>query len=175
MPPCRMRLAAPSSSLLLSVSLAACGGSRGGGPGTGWEGAPAPRPEEEIATAVLTELAGGSIRGLEPVGPPVGRELEEGGFFTHRLMWEPGRCYAAVAGALGGVEELELWIIASGPGLWPGKVVAGDEGKGNLAIAGGDGRCFRPGDDTPEGAFAVKAARGGGFAAVQLYATPAAR
>ncbi len=149
---------------------AACGGAQRGGPGRGWEDAPAPTPEEEIATAVLTELAGSAIRGLEPIGAPVGGDLKEGGFFTHRVEWEPGRCYAAVAGALGSVEELELWIIASGPKLWPGKVVASDEGKGNLAIAGGNGACFTPGDDVPEGGVVLKVAKGEGFAALQLYA-----
>lgn len=166
-----MTLACAPIVAVLTSLLIACGGARaGGGEPRGWETAKAPPPEEEIATAVLTELAGSTIAGLEPVGPPVGAELKEGQFFTHRTSWTPGRCYAAVAGALGSIDELELWIIAAGPGVWPGKVVATDDSKGNLAIAGGSGTCFTPGDDLPEGAVVVRSAAGDGFAAVQLYA-----
>lgn len=150
----------------------ACGGTPRKGP-SGWEQAPAPTPDEQIATAVLTELAGSAVRGFEPIGVPVGGELEQGAMFVHRVEWQAGRCYAAVAGALGSIEDLQVWIVGSGPTVWPGKVVATSSGHGNLAIAGGRDECFAAPDELPTGGVIVKAVRGAGFAAVQLYARAA--
>lgn len=150
------------------ATAAACGGGTASGP-HGWEGAPAPTPEEEIAEAVLTELAGTAVRGYEPVGLPVGGELKQGAMFAQQMRWTPGTCYAAVGGALGAIEDLQVWIVASGPKVWPGKVVAASSGHGNLAIAGGRDECFLATDDLPTGGVIVKSVNGDGFAAVQLY------
>lgn len=119
---------------------------------------------------MLTELAGSAVRGFEPIGVPVGGDLADGGMFFHRVEWQAGRCYAAVAGALGSIDDLQVWIVGSGPTVWPGKVVAASSGHGNLAIAGGRDACFAATDELPTGGMIVKAQRGEGFAAVQLYA-----
>lgn len=155
--------------LVGTILLAGCGGGAASGP-HGWQGAPAPTPEEEIAAAVLTELAGNAVAGFEPDGVAVGGELKQGGMFVHHVEWKAGRCYAAVAGALGAIEDLQVWIVASGPTVWPGKVVAASSGHGNLAIAGGREACFAATDELPTGGLIVKANTGDGFAAVQLYA-----
>ncbi|HVV84664.1 MAG TPA: hypothetical protein VHE35_16475 [Kofleriaceae bacterium] len=165
-----MRAAWPSSIVVAGVAIAGCGGGGAARGPRGWEQAPQPSPEEEIATTVLTELAGSAITGFQPIGVPVGRDLKEGEVMTYRVDWQPGRCYAAVAGGLGTIEELELWIVASGPSVWPGKIVATDEGHGNLAIAGERDHCFTPTYDLPHGGLVVKVAKGAGLAAVQLYA-----
>ncbi len=171
-PALAVAVAVPVATVAVTASGAGCGG-HARGPAHGWQDAPAPTPEEDIATAVLTELAGRAVAGFEPIGPPVGGDVKEGGLLSQRVEWQVGRCYAAVAGAFGGIEELELWIVASGPRTWPGAVVATDARRGNLAIAGAREACFTATDALPTGALVIRAARGGGFAAVQLYARAA--
>ena len=153
----------------LAVGVAGCGGARAGG-ASGWEKAPPPEEEQRISGAVLTELAAEAVAGFEPMGASRGRELKRGELFTHRFAWRAGRCHAAVAGGLGGVRALEVWLIAWGPKVWPPKVVAHGRGAGAVAIAGGGDRCFVADVGLDGGALVVRVDDGAGFAAAQLYA-----
>lgn len=144
--------------LLVAIAAAACGPPPARSPSP-------PPPSVEIS--VLTALAESAVAGMTPLGNVLGARLVEGQLGEHPLTLEPGRCYTAVGAGLPEIEELELEIVV--PTSAGDQVLARDDSIGSLAIAGARDACARgPSRPTPA-IVRMKATRGQGVVALQLY------
>ncbi len=122
-----------------------------------------------LATAPLGIFANTEAPGMQKDGPIVAGNFQEGQSMEGAFMFQPGKCYTLV-GAGAGVSQLDLEIqyVTPLPGLTPS--IGKSSQRGSQASIGGKTNCLRPISPFPAQAkFIVRAGKGAGLAAVQLY------
>jgi hypothetical protein len=151
-------------------------------PFPGGGGAPAPsQPSSGAATPIDPGLANAATvplmafsqqeaPGMQREGAVVAANFKEGQILEQAFQMLPGKCYTVLAvGA--GPQQLDLTIVAVTP--LPGSgVLAQTQGNGPNASLGGRGNCFKWNPPVPVGInakYVIRAARGQGIAAGQLY------
>jgi len=121
-----------------------------------------------VATVPLMGFAQQEAPGMAREGATVAGRFGEGQTLEQPFQMLPGRCYTVLAvGA--GITQLDLAIVAVTPIPQASGVLAQTTG-GTSAALRGRGNCFRW--DLPVGIHAkyvIRAARGQGLAAGQLY------
>jgi hypothetical protein len=121
-----------------------------------------------VATVPLMGYAQQEAQGMAREGNLVAGNFKEGQTLEQPFQMLPGKCYTVLAvGA--GISQIDLAIVAVTPIPQASGVLAQASG-GTSAALGGRGNCFRW--DLPVGInakFVVRAARGQGLAAGQLY------
>lgn len=102
-------------------------------------------------------------------GPVVAGQFKEGQILEQPIQILPGKCYSVLAvGA--GISEMDITLVATTPLPQASPVLAQDQGSGASASLGGRGNCFKWGFPFGINAkFMLKATRGSGIAAGQLY------
>jgi len=107
--------------------------------------------------------------GMQREGATVAGQFQEGQTLEQAFQMLPNKCYTVLAvGA--GISEMDIQLIATTPLPGASPVLAQDSGSGSNASLGGRGQCFRW--SLPVGInakFVLKATRGQGVAAGQLY------
>jgi hypothetical protein len=107
--------------------------------------------------------------GMQREGGVVAGQFKEGQTLEQPFQMMPGKCYTVLAvGA--GLQEVDITLVAVTPIPQASGVLAQDSGSGASASLGGRGNCFKW--SMPFGInakFVVKATRGQGIAAAQLY------
>lgn len=151
------------------------GAQPGGGPGPGSvpsTGAATPIDPNfaQVATVPLMGLSQQEAPGMTREGNLVAGNFKEGQTLEQMFQVLPGKCYTVLAvGA--GIQQLDLAIVAVTPIPQASGVLAQAQGNGPNAVLGGRGNCFRW--DLPVGInakYVIRATRGQGVAAGQLYA-----
>ena len=112
---------------------------------------------------------GGLVDGHRREGPTVAGNFQEGQTIEGAFSFQPGKCYTVVAVGAGIQEiDIEMQYVTPIPGLAPS--IGKDTQKGAQASIGGKGNCLKPLSPIPANAkFIVRAAKGAGVAAAQLY------
>jgi hypothetical protein len=123
----------------------------------------------QLAVAPLTMFANSEAPGMTKEGPTVAGNFQEGQTLEGSFSFQPGRCYTVVAVGAGIQEiDIEMAYVTPIPGLSPS--IGKDSQKGAQASIGGKGNCLKPLSPIPANAkYIVRAARGAGVAAAQLY------
>jgi hypothetical protein len=107
--------------------------------------------------------------GMTREGPVVAGQFKDGQILEQPIQILPGKCYAVLAvGA--GIAEMDITLVATTPIPQATPILAQDQGTGASASLGGRGQCFKW--SLPFGInakFVLKATRGSGIAAGQLY------
>jgi len=122
-----------------------------------------------LAVGPLTIFANTEAPGMAKEGPTVAGNFQEGQTLEGAFSFQPGKCYTVVA-AGAGIQELdiEMQYVTPIPGLNPS--IGKDSQKGSQASIGGKGNCLKPLSPIPANAkFIVRATKGAGVAAAQLY------
>jgi hypothetical protein len=124
----------------------------------------------QLAVAPLTMFANSEAPGMTKDGPTVAGNFQEGQTLEGTFTFQPGKCYTLVGVGAGITElDLEMQYVTPIPGL-AGLSIGKDTQKGPQASIGGKGNCLRPISPIPTNAkFIVKATKGAGVAAAQLY------
>ncbi len=123
----------------------------------------------QLAVAPLTIFANTEAPGMAKEGPTVAGNFQEGQTLEGSFTFQPGKCYTVVAVGAGIQEiDIEMAYVTPIPGLNP--TIGKDTQKGSQASIGGKGQCLKPMSPFPANAkFVVRAAKGAGVAAAQLY------
>lgn len=123
-----------------------------------------------MATPVLTALAASEIQGMQPEGGTFAGQFQEGQTLEQPLNIQAGKCYAVVGVGLPPIQELDIQIVVQPAPMIPATVLAQDNAQGANATVGGKGNCFRnPLPLGGPGKVIVRAVRGSGIAAAQIY------
>jgi hypothetical protein len=145
------------------------GGSGGSTSGSAGSATPIDPNLASVATVPLMAFAQQEAAGMTREGGVVAGQFKEGQTLEQPIQILPGKCYAVLAvGA--GIQEMDISLIATTPIPQATPVLAQDQGSGSNASLGGRGQCFKWG--LPFGInakFVLKATRGQGVAAGQLY------
>jgi hypothetical protein len=147
------------------------GGTAGGGTTGGGSSSASPIDPNVagVATGPLWVLAQNEAPGMQREGNVVAGQFQEGQTLEQAFQLNAGKCYTVLAvGA--GISEMDIAIVLSSPIPGMNPVLAQDSGGGSSASLGGRGNCYRW--SAPLGApakFVLKATRGAGIAAGQLY------
>jgi hypothetical protein len=147
------------------------GGAPGAGPQVPSSGAATPIDPNlaSVATVPLMGFAQQEAPGMAREGNLIAGNFKEGQTLEQAFQMLPGKCYTVLAvGA--GITQVDLAIVAVTPIPQASGVLAQTSG-GNSAALRGRGNCFRW--DLPVGInakYVIRAARGQGVAAGQLYA-----
>ena len=151
-----------------------------GMPGTTPAPAPGGQPSSGAATAIdpnfasvatvpLMAFAQQEAPGMTREGQVAAGQYKEGQILEQPFQMLPNKCYTVLAvGA--GVQEVDISIVAVTPIPQASGVLAQDQGSGASASLGGKGNCYKW--SFPFGInakFVVKATRGQGVIASQLY------
>jgi hypothetical protein len=123
-----------------------------------------------VVTPVLQGLSTSEIpTGMQPDGQAFAAQFQEGQVFEQTINIQPNKCYSVVAASVG-VQELDIQLLFSAPPL-PPQVLAQDQSTGPNATLGGKAAgCFKnPFPIGGPGKVVVKATRGAGLAAAQIY------
>jgi hypothetical protein len=123
----------------------------------------------QLAVAPLTIFANSEAPGMAKEGPTVAGNFQEGQTIEGAFSFQPGKCYTVVAVGAGIQEiDIEMQYVTPIPGLSPS--IGKDSQKGAQASIGGRGNCLKPLSPIATNAkFIVRAAKGAGVAAAQLY------
>lgn len=151
-----------------------------GMPGTPAQPAPGGQPSSGAATAIdpnfaavatvpLMAFSQQEAPGMTREGQVTAGQFKEGQTLEQPFQMMPNKCYTVLAvGA--GVQEVDISIVAVTPIPQASGVLAQDQGTGASASLGGKGNCYKW--SFPFGInakFVVKATRGQGVIASQLY------
>jgi hypothetical protein len=124
----------------------------------------------QVATVPLMAYSQREAPGMMREGNLVAGNFKEGQTLEQPFQMLPGKCYTVLAvGA--GIQQLDLAIVAVTPIPQASGVLAQANGNGPNAALGGHGNCFRW--ELPVGInakYVIRATRGQGVAAGQLYA-----
>ncbi len=122
-----------------------------------------------VATVPLMAFAQQEAPGMSREGNVAAGNYKEGQILEQPFQMMPNKCYTVLAvGA--GVQEVDISIVAVTPIPQASGVLAQDQGTGASASLGGKGNCYKW--SFPFGInakFVVKATRGQGVIASQLY------
>jgi hypothetical protein len=145
------------------------GGSGGSTSGSTGSATPIDPNLASVATVPLMAYAQQEAAGMTREGGVVAGQFKEGQTLEQPIQILPGKCYAVLAvGA--GIQEMDITLVATTPIPQATPILAQDQGSGASASLGGRGQCFKWG--LPFGInakFVLKATRGQGVAAGQLY------
>lgn len=122
-----------------------------------------------LAVGPLTLFANSEAPGMTKEGATVAANFQEGQTLESSFTFQPGKCYTVVAVGAGIQEiDIEMQYVTPIPGLNPS--IGKDTQKGAQASIGGKGNCLKPLSPIPANAkFIVRASKGAGLAAAQLY------
>jgi hypothetical protein len=123
----------------------------------------------QLAVAPLTMFANTEAPGMAKEGATIAGNFQEGQTLEGAFSFQPGKCYTVVAVGAGIQEiDIEMQYVTPIPGLSPS--IGKDSQKGAQASIGGKGNCLKPLSPFPANAkYIVRAAKGAGVAAAQLY------
>jgi len=141
-------------------------------PAPGAAGAPATPiapAAAQVATLALQGMAASEAPGMQPDGQPFAAQFQEGQVLEQAINIEAGKCYSVIASGVG-IQQLDVQLVLHAPPL-PPQVLAQSSGQGATAILGGKANgCFKnPLPVGGPGKVIVKATRGAGLAAAQIY------
>lgn len=122
-----------------------------------------------LATGPLGMYANTEAPGMAKDGPIVAGNFQEGQTLEGTFTFQPGKCYTLVAAGAGiSSLKLEMQYVTPLPGLAP--QIGQSSQNGSQVSIGGKANCLRPISPFPANAkFIVRAVKGGGVAAAQLY------
>src|SRR5262249_46309096 len=122
-----------------------------------------------VATGPLVVYAQQEAPGMSREGPVAAAQFKEGQTMEQSFQIMPGKCYTVLAvGA--GIQEVDIALIALTPVPGVSPTLAQDNGTGSNASLGRLGNCSKW--SAPFGIqakYVVKATRGQGIAAAQLF------
>ncbi len=123
----------------------------------------------QLAVAPLTMFANTEAPGMAKEGPTLAGNFQEGQTLEGAFTFQPGKCYTVLAVGAGIQNiDIEMQYVTPIPGLAPS--IGKDSQTGAQASIGGKGNCLKPLSPIPANAkFIVRAAKGAGVAAAQLY------
>jgi hypothetical protein len=123
----------------------------------------------QLAVAPLQMFANTEAPGMAKEGATIAGNFQEGQTLESAFTFQPGKCYTVVAVGAGVSQiEVEMQYVTPLPGLAPS--IGKSTQKGPQASIGGKGNCLKPISPFPANAkFIVRAAKGAGVAAAQLY------
>ncbi|MDI1446248.1 hypothetical protein [Polyangium sp. 6x1] len=144
----------------------------GGGTTQTSTGAQAQRIDPNLAGAAtlpLTAFAQQSAPGMQRDGNVAAGNFSEGSILEEPVNLQPGKCYTVLAvGA--GPSEVDIQLVATTPVPGMNPVLAQDSGSGQQASLGGGGNCYKwPWPMAGQAKYVIKATRGAGVIAAQLY------
>ncbi|MDC0743714.1 hypothetical protein [Polyangium mundeleinium] len=147
-----------------TVTPAPTTGASGGSPAT-----PIAPAAAQVATLALQGLAASEAPGMQADGAPFAAQFQEGQVLEQAINIEAGKCYSVIASGVG-VQQLDVQLVLHAAPL-PPQVLAQSNGQGATAILGGKANgCFKnPLPIGGPGKVIVKATRGAGLAAAQIY------
>jgi hypothetical protein len=121
------------------------------------------------ATTALGAVAATEAPGMTKDGPTVAGNFQEGQTLEGTFTFQPGKCYTLVAAGAGITQlDVEMQYATPIPGLAPS--IGKSTQSGPVASMGGKNNCLRPMSPIAAPAkFIVKATKGAGLAAAQLY------
>ena len=107
--------------------------------------------------------------GMQREGNVVAAQFQEGQTMESPVNLQPGKCYTVLAvGAGVGEVDIQLMLTTPMPGV--NQTLAQDTGSGQQAALGGGGNCYKwPWPMAGQGKYVIKATRGSGIVASQLY------
>jgi hypothetical protein len=122
-----------------------------------------------LATGPLTIFANTEAPGMAKEGPTLAGNFQEGQTLEGSFTFQPGKCYTVLAVGAGIQEiDIEMQYVTPIPGLNP--QIGKDTQSGSQASIGGKGNCLKPLSPIATNAkFIVRATKGAGVAAAQLY------
>jgi hypothetical protein len=108
--------------------------------------------------------------GASPEGGPFAGQFQEGQLLKLPINIQPGKCYTVVAAGIG-IQGLEVQLVAQPAPMLPAAVLAQSSGPGPTAVLGGKAvGCWKnPLPIGGPGTVVIRATRGSGLAAGQLY------
>lgn len=121
------------------------------------------------ATALLGTVAASQAPGMQKDGPGVAGQFAEGQVLEGQFQLVPGKCYTLVAAGVG-IQQLdvEMFYTTPIPGLNPS--IGKGTPSGATTTMGGGANCLKPLSPMAAPAkFVVRATKGAGLAAAQLY------
>lgn len=148
-----------------------------GQPGQPGQPAPAGGPASPLApaaaaaaTPVLAGLAASEAPGMRADGGVFAGQFQEGQVLEQPINIQAGKCYTVVAVGVG-IQQLDVQLVAQPMPNFPPTVLAQSNGQGPQATLGGKANgCFKnPLPIGGPGKVIVKATRGGGMAAAQIF------
>lgn len=123
-----------------------------------------------FATPIITGIAQQQVQGMQPVGQAFAGQFAEGQTLEQTFNIDAGKCYAVIGVGGPGIQELDVQIVATPPAPLPAQVLSQDSTTGANATLGGGGACFKnPFPIGGPGKVVLKATRGAGLAAAQIY------
>lgn len=138
----------------------------------GSAGAPAQRIDPNFAAAATVPLMAFSQQqapGMQREGQVAAANFQEGQVMEEPVNLQPGKCYTVLAVGAGVAEvDISLQLTTPIPGM--ATALAQDTGSGQQAALGGGGNCYKwPWPMAGQAKYVIKATRGGGVVAAQLY------
>lgn len=122
----------------------------------------------QVATAALALVANTEAPGMAKEGATIAGMFQEGQVLEAPFTFQPGKCYTLVGAGAGPQVELEMMYTTPVPGFAPSIGTSGAAAP--QAAIGGKGNCLRPLSPLPTQAkFVLRARKGSGLAAAQLY------
>lgn len=123
-----------------------------------------------LATPVITATAGEKVKGMQAEGGAFAGQFQEGQILEQPVTFQPNKCYAVVGVSLPGISELDVQLVAQPLPNVPPVVLSQDSSSGPIAVAGGDGNCFKQLLPAPVAGKAIlKVTKGAGIAGAQIY------
>ena len=120
-----------------------------------------------MLTPALTLLAQNEVQGSQPEGGAFAGNFQEGQTLEQPITLNPGKCYTVVGAST--LQQLDLQIVVHQP-PFPPAAVSQSNTQGPQAVLGGKGACWKNLSPIPiPGKVIVKATRGAGMAAAQVY------
>jgi len=121
------------------------------------------------ATTALGAFAASEAPGMAKDGAAVAGQFTEGQTLEGAFTFQPGKCYTLVAAGVGITQlDVEMAYTTPLPGLSPS--IGKGTSTGPMATMGGKGSCMKPLSPMAAPAkFIVRATKGSGIAAAQLY------
>jgi hypothetical protein len=107
--------------------------------------------------------------GMNREGNVAAANFQEGQTMEEAVNLQPGKCYTVLAVGAGVAEvDISLQLTTPVPGMNP--ALAQDSGSGQQAALGGGGNCYKwPWPVAGQAKYVIKATRGAGLVAGQLY------
>lgn len=124
-----------------------------------------------VPTAALQALAATDAVGMIPVGAPLAASFKAGETLEFQLPLSPGRCYTILATGPASIQQMEVTMGMSIPGIpIPPSVIAQGSGTSSAAIGGKASGCYRnPMPLALPATVTVKVTAGAGIVGAQVY------
>lgn len=121
------------------------------------------------ATVPLMAFSQQQAPGMQREGNVAAANFQEGQTMEEAVNLQPGKCYTVLAVGAGVVEvDISLQLTTPMPGM--NAALAQDTGSGQQAALGGGGNCYKwPWPMAGQAKYVIKATRGTGIVAGQLY------